>query len=95
MRNLIRNMNVIRSNIRGGLQVGSGYRSPAYNSTVEGAASQSNHQLGRAVDIYSDFAPSELRAQLRSLIRQGLIHDGGIGLYSWGCHYDIDSSREW
>lgn len=95
MRNLIRNLDVIRANVRGSLQVGSGYRSPAYNSTVEGAASQSNHQLGRACDIYSDLAPTELRAELRRLIREGKLHNGGIGLYSWGCHYDIDSAREW
>lgn len=95
MRRLIQQMEVIGANIRGKLEVGSGYRSPYHNANTEGSASQSNHQFGRAVDIYSDFAPSELRAQLRTLIREGKIHNGGIGLYSWGCHYDIDSAREW
>lgn len=95
MRKLIRQMEVIGANITGGLTVGSGYRSPYHNANTEGSAARSNHQFGRAVDIYSDFAPTELRAKLRQLIREGKIHAGGIGLYSWGCHYDIDESREW
>jgi uncharacterized protein YgiM (DUF1202 family)/uncharacterized protein YcbK (DUF882 family)/GH24 family phage-related lysozyme (muramidase) len=96
MRKLIQQMDAIASNLRGNFTVGSGYRSPHYNSTLEGSAAQSNHQFGKAVDIYSDtYSPSQLRAELRRLINEGKIHAGGIGLYSWGCHYDIDSRREW
>jgi uncharacterized protein YgiM (DUF1202 family) len=96
MNRLIQMMNAIGDNLRGTFTVGSGYRSPYYNSTLEGSAAQSNHQFGRAVDIYaSDYTPSQLKAQLRRLINEGKIHNGGIGLYSWGCHYDIDTAREW
>lgn len=96
MRELIRNLGIIADNLQGTFNCNSGYRSPYYNSTVEGSAAQSNHQFGRACDIAaSDYTPSQLRTQLRRLIREGKIHNGGIGLYSWGCHYDIDTAREW
>jgi uncharacterized protein YcbK (DUF882 family) len=81
MRNLIRNMDAIADNLRGTFNVNCGYRSPYYNSTLEGSAAQSNHQFGRAVDIHaSNYNPTQLRAELRRLIREGKIHNGGIGL---------------
>lgn len=96
MRELIRNLNIIADNLKGTFNCNSGYRSPYYNSTVEGSASQSNHQFGRACDIAaSAYTPTQLKAQLLRLMKEGKIHKGGIGLYAWGCHYDIDTYREW
>jgi uncharacterized protein YraI/uncharacterized protein YcbK (DUF882 family)/GH24 family phage-related lysozyme (muramidase) len=92
MRKLIKQMEVIGANISGAT-VGSGYRSPFHNANTEGSASRSNHQFGRAVDIYSDHSPTELHRRLRKLMDDGKIHNGGLGLYSWGCHYDIDAAR--
>jgi len=38
------------------IRVNSGYRPAAYNATVKGAAPNSNHTLGRAIDIADDSA---------------------------------------
>ena len=96
MTRLIAQLEVITSNLTGSFNVNSGYRSPYHNSRQDGAAERSNHQFGRAVDIRpSDYTPREFRAELRRLIAEGKIHNGGIGLYPTFVHYDIDDAREW
>lgn len=47
--------------------INSGYRSPGYNSTLEGAAEHSRHQYGDAVDIrLNGRSASEVRASCRA-----------------------------
>ena len=96
MSRLIAQLEVITNNLTGNFNVNSGYRSPHYNASLNGSAERSNHQFGRAIDISSsDYTPREFRAELRRLIADGLIHNGGIGLYNTFVHYDIDTAREW
>lgn len=59
---------------------GSGYRCPVHNAETQGASPTSLHTISDAVDLhYRD--PAKLKAAtLRHL------HDGEVGLYSWGCH---------
>ena len=59
---------------------GSGYRCPLHNAATKGAARNSLHTISDALDLhYRD--PAKLQAAtLRHL------HDGEVGLYSWGCH---------
>lgn len=74
----------IRDDIGGPLEIanagGSGYRCPVHNAETNGASQNSLHTISDAVDLhYRD--PAALKAAtLRHL------HDGEVGLYSWGCH---------
>lgn len=93
---LIAQIEIITSNLTGTFNVNSGYRSPYYNSTLNGSAERSNHQFGRAIDISaSDYTPTQFKAELKRLIAERKIHNGGIGLYGTFVHYDIDGAREW
>jgi uncharacterized protein YcbK (DUF882 family) len=65
---------------------------------VGSTASMSQHVQGIAADIQStsSLGPSALKAKIKALIAAGKIPAGGVGLYSWGVHYDIRGSlTEW
>jgi uncharacterized protein YcbK (DUF882 family) len=67
----------------------SGYRTPAHNKKVKGA-SGSYHTKGVAADIkHATLSPTKLYLLIQDLIQNGLILDGGLGLYSRWVHYDI------
>lgn len=70
--------------------VTSGYRTPAHNAKVEGAARNSLHLYGYAADMrvpgYGSRAPA-LAAQL--------VGGGGVGLYDTFTHLDVWRPRFW
>ncbi len=71
----------------------SGYRSPAHNAAVKGAA-KSQHMLGKAADVrVLGMTPEEVQAAIESLILRGRMQEGGLGLYRTWCHYDVRSKR--
>lgn len=69
----------------------SGYRTPAYNSTLEGSALNSQHVQGRAVDIsHPTLSAREVYIRIVSAQRRGHVRDlGGIGLYKTFVHIDV------
>ena len=69
----------------------SGYRTEAYNATLEGAASKSQHVQGRALDIWHDaLEPVTVFTMLRHAQAQGFLPDlGGLGLYRSFVHVDV------
>jgi GH24 family phage-related lysozyme (muramidase)/peptidoglycan hydrolase-like protein with peptidoglycan-binding domain len=90
-------LETIKSEI-GNYAISCGYRSPEHNVKIGSTASMSQHVQGIAADIQSNgsFGPSALKTKLKQLIAQGKIPAGGLGLYSWGVHYDIRGSlTEW
>lgn len=79
------------------LTVNSGYRSRAYNSTLDGAASNSNHMYGVAMDIsFRGLSDAEKQRMLIAAIENGV---GGIGIYADSknqfIHVDIGQKRTW
>lgn len=79
------------------LQVNSGYRSRAYNSTLRGAAQNSNHMYGVAMDIsFRGLSDAEKQRMLIAAIENGV---GGIGIYpedrNQFIHVDIGQKRTW
>jgi len=76
------------------ITVVSGYRSPAHNTSVGGAA-RSQHLYGRAADIkIADHTPSQVHAIIERLIGAGRMLQGGLGLYpDRFVHYDTRGSR--
>jgi uncharacterized protein YcbK (DUF882 family) len=71
----------------------SGYRSPAYNATLSGAASKSLHMRRMAADIR--WGTSNVQARIDMV--QKAIDAGftGIGCYNNFIHVDIGTKRSW
>lgn len=70
-----------------------GYRTPDHNRRV-GGAKNSQHVFGRAADVRVDeLSPSDLADAIESLIAEGAMIEGGLGVYRTWVHYDTRGSR--
>lgn len=69
----------------------SGYRTKAYNATLEGSAAKSQHIEGRAIDIWHPLvAPNEVFTSIReSYLKGHLPFLGGLGIYKTFVHMDV------
>lgn len=86
-------LQVIRDEVKGPIQIVSGYRTVTHNAKI-GGAPRSQHLIGKAADIVSQkHTPKQLAAIIEKLIRQGKIKQGGIGIYKSYVHYDIRGTR--
>lgn len=66
----------------------SSYRSPSYNSAIQGAATKSYHMNFQALDIaVAGYSPSDIFILLKEYRRSGRFL-GGLGLYSTFTHID-------
>lgn len=74
------------------LQILSGYRSPETNEKTEGAAKQSQHLLGKAIDIRIPGLSAEYLGKLVQWLSRG-----GVGVYHNKnfVHIDTGSVRTW
>lgn len=89
VKELAKNLQVIRDNINEAIHINSGYRSPEHNKKV-GGAPKSQHLLGKAADLKTyGIAPQVLYKIILNLIEDGKISQGGVGLYNSFVHYDI------
>lgn len=90
--NLIRlavNLQKLRDDLGSSLVISSGYRTPKYNKRV-GGATLSQHLTASASDLSQNKeTPLELYKRIENLIKQGKMHNGGLGLYNTFVHYDI------
>jgi uncharacterized protein YcbK (DUF882 family) len=86
---LAENLQILRDVIGTPIRVISGYRSPKYNRKI-GGARKSQHMVAKAADIIiPNMKPAEIKAIIVSLIKEGKMHSGGVGLYTSFTHYDI------
>jgi uncharacterized protein YcbK (DUF882 family) len=87
---LAENLQKIRDIIDEPLVIVSGYRTPEHNRTC-GGAKHSQHLTASAADIRcAGVTNQQLYDTILDLIRDGYIHDGGVGIYDDGTvHYDI------
>jgi hypothetical protein len=88
-------LEVLRAELGGaGIHINSGYRTPAYNEGLDGAATNSQHLTAKAADIsVSGHTPRQVADTIERLIREGKMEDGGMGRYSTFVHYDVRGSR--
>ena len=87
------NIQVIRDEIGCPLHINSSYRSPAHNKAI-GGVKNSQHLLGKASDLTSrNHTPKQLYDVIESLIKDGKISEGGLGLYNSFVHYDIRGTK--
>lgn len=87
------NLQVLRDFLGESIKINSGYRSEAHNKDV-GSVKTSQHVLGKASDIcVKDIETDDLYLIIESLIEQGEMQEGGLGLYNSFVHYDIRGKR--
>ena len=85
--NLIKYLQKIRDHFGTSVNINSGYRCKAHNTSI-GGASKSNHMDGEAADIrVNGRTPIEVAQYAESI---GI---KGIGVYSWGVHIDTRTSK--
>lgn len=79
-------------NIRKPININSGYRSKRTNSNLEGAAKNSFHIKGKAIDISIDGLDSSLVGHLGVIMAKG-----GVGFYPMKnfIHIDTGNKRQW
>jgi hypothetical protein len=71
----------------------SGYRSPSYNSSVDGAR-RSQHMLGKAIDVVFDGGALTNDEKNRVIAIASAVGFVGIGIYNTSFHFDLrDGSR--
>ena len=86
---LITVLQKIRTHFGKAVTINSGFRTATHNKAVGGAA-YSQHLYGTAADIVvSGVKPSEVAAYAETL----LPNKGGIGIYSWGVHIDVRTTK--
>ncbi len=82
-------LELIREQLGKPLIISSGYRTVKHNRRI-GGVRNSQHVQGQAADIQcSNVTSSKICKIIRSLIAEGKIPKGGVGLYSSFVHYDI------
>lgn len=88
-------LQLLRDHLGEAIMINSGYRTPAYNKGI-GGAPKSQHLQAKAADIVvRSKTPKQLKAIIEKLIKDGVMKNGGIGLYPSFVHYDIGSVRRW
>ena len=88
------NLQILRDYLKVPVRVtGSGYRSPKHNKKV-GGAKFSQHLTASGADINADgYTPKELAKEIKKLIKEGKMKQGGIGIYPNFVHYDIRGTK--
>lgn len=88
IKDLAKQLQVLRDYTGRAITINSGYRSPSHNAKI-GGVPDSQHVKGRAADIVvSGYTSAQTKAVIEELIASGKMKQGGIGLYSSFVHYD-------
>lgn len=98
LKNLAKNLQILRDELKSPIYINSGYRSPEHNRAV-GGATGSTHLTGHAADIVvKDYKPKIVASIIEKLIREGKMEQGGLHAYPTFVHYDIgygNKKRRW
>jgi uncharacterized protein YcbK (DUF882 family) len=95
VKELAKNLQVIRNHFGVAISVNSGYRSPEHNKAVGGSPT-SQHLTGKAADLTSKhISVFQLHNGILKLIDEGKISEGGVGFYPNNnfVHYDIRGTK--
>jgi uncharacterized protein YcbK (DUF882 family) len=93
VKRLATNLQTLRDALGKPIHINSGYRSVKHNKTV-GGKPYSQHLYAKAADIrVSGLTPSQVKKKIESLIKDGKMTQGGIGLYNTFVHYDIRGTK--
>jgi len=90
---LVKQLQALRDALDWPIIVNSGYRCVAHNKAIGGKAN-SQHLLGKAADIRAELlVPEDIRDTIEVFIDDGIMLQGGLGLYKTFVHYDIRKKR--
>lgn len=93
IKELAKNMQILRDELGVPIHLTNGYRSPAHNKSV-GGAKNSMHLYGKACDMkVKGMTPKQVLLVIERLIKEGKMKQGGIGLYNTFIHYDIRGTK--
>lgn len=93
VKRLAENLQVLRNYLGKPIQINSAYRTLAHNTSVNGAKN-SQHLVAKAADItVKGLKPNEVYCAVETLIAQGQMQQGGLGLYPTFVHYDVRDTR--
>lgn len=88
VKELAKNLQVLRDYIKEAVFVNSGYRTPSWNRKVKGEKS-SKHLIAQAADIVTkNYSSSQLGVIIEKLIREKKMVQGGLAVYKGFVHYD-------
>lgn len=91
IQDLMEQLEVLRASLDAPIFINSGYRTVEHNKKI-GGVDNSQHLVGKAADIVvRGFTPKQVGDRIISLIAEGKMLQGGVGIYpSRGfVHYDI------
>lgn len=93
VKELAKNMQVLRDELGLPIHLTSAYRSPSHNRKA-GGKSNSQHLYGKACDMkVKGMTPKQVLLVIERLIKEGKMMQGGIGVYNTFLHYDIRNSK--
>jgi len=93
VKELAKNLQVIRDHVGTSIKVFSGYRTPEHNAAI-GGVKNSKHMVAKAADLKSLCSTAKLHELILLLIDEGKIKEGGVGHYPGRfVHYDIRGTR--
>lgn len=87
---LANSLQVLRNTIDEPIFINSAYRTEEHNRAI-GGSMRSQHLLAKAADIRigEGFTPNIIYQLIEELINDGLMAEGGLGLYDTFVHYDV------
>ena len=86
--NLAKELQVLRDEVKEPIKINIAFR-PLFWELKQGRSGNSQHTLGKAADIKSKLSPKQLQSVIERLIKQGKLHNGGLGKYNSFTHYDV------
>ncbi|KGO78703.1 hypothetical protein Q763_17085 [Flavobacterium beibuense F44-8] len=88
------NLEVLREYLQRPIIIsGSGYRTKKHNTEV-GGAPKSQHLTASAADIsVNGLSPMQIAEAIETLIEEGKMKQGGMGVYPTFVHYDIRGTK--
>ena len=93
VKELAKNLQIIRDLVCVPITINSAYRNAIYNKQI-GGANKSLHLVGKASDItIKGMTPKEVHTLLSNLMEEGTIAEGGLGSYNSFTHYDIRGTK--
>lgn len=93
LRELAKNLQVLRDKLGKSIKINSGYRSPAHNKAI-GGVKNSMHTKGKAADIRIEgLTPRQVAEQIELLIASKRMKQGGLGIYPTFVHYDVRGTK--
>ena len=87
------NLQHLRDCLEEPISINSSYRTLEHNDSVGGSIT-SQHLVAKAADVVvKNLEPIDVAETIKFLIRNGIMKEGGVGIYDTFVHYDIRGTK--